>query len=396
MILQSLELDSFRSFPSLALQLDARGGVLEAPNGRGKTNFLEAIHYLSLFRSFRGATDAELPTFGARAFRVRGEVMDESGRRRSVGAAVEGARKQISVDGARLRPAEAIGTALSVILSPSDIRLVQGSPARRRRYLDVVLSLVSPRYLRALQEYRRALKQRNRVLQAAGGGLSAHGALLAPWTEGVAAHGGVILAERHRFLARWGQRFADISERLGGSAAAALAWRYESTIVVTVEEVARRPQLALVGAGAAEDEDDPPGDAAPFVDALRQELDRRAPAERRRGMTLAGPHRDDLSLHAEAGAERDLRTFGSQGEQRTAALALRFLEAEVLTRERGQLPVVLLDDVFSELDPRRSRELLGFLAPGQQVFLTTPKPLSDDLALDLPSYAVEAGAVLAT
>lgn len=113
MTLLSIELDRFRSFPGLELALDPRGGVLEAPNGRGKTNFLEALHYLSLFRSFRGAPDAELVTFGERAFRVRGEARGEESRVAVVGVSVEGARKSVSVDGKRSRPAEALGTALS-------------------------------------------------------------------------------------------------------------------------------------------------------------------------------------------------------------------------------------------------------------------------------------------
>ena len=108
-------------------------------------------------------------------------------------------------------------------------------------------------------------------------------------------------------------------------------------------------------------------------------------------MTLAGPHRDDVCIRIGDHAGRDVRKFGSQGEQRTVALALRFLESEVLTHERGELPIVLLDDVFSELDPARSRALLAFLAEGQQTFLTTPKSLAVELPFDLPRYTVEDG-----
>jgi DNA replication and repair protein RecF len=386
--LLSIELERFRNFPSLSLELDPRGGVLEAPNGRGKTNFLEAVHYLNLFRSFRGVPDSELPTFGENGFLVRGEVEGLDGRRRRVGVALDGGRKRLSVDGRPGRPADHAGTALSVVLGPSDIRLVQGSPARRRRWLDVLLALSSKPYLRAFQAYSRALRQRNRVLLSAPAG---DPALLAPWTDQLVAHGAVLIRSRRRFLDEWRPRFAEISARLAGDAASALAWRYES---------------------AVEPLDD--SDAA-VGDALRRELDRRAAVERRRGATLAGPHRDDVAILARVsrapagsprsdgqdgngggparGAERDLRAFGSQGEQRTAALALRFVETEVLASEREEPPVVLLDDVFSELDPHRSRELLGFLAPGRQVFLTTPRPLALELPIELPRYTVEDGRV---
>jgi recombinational DNA repair ATPase RecF len=458
--LLSIELSRFRNFPGLGLSLDARGAVLEAPNGQGKTNFLEAVHYLNLFRSFRAAPDSELVRFGESGFRVRGEVEKADGRRRAVAAALEGTRKRVLIDGRPSRPAEHIGSVLSVILSPGDIRLVQGSPAGRRRYLDVILALSSRRYLRALQEYRRVLQQRNRVLQT--GRAALQPALLEPWTEGLVRHGGVILEERRRFLDRWAARLGEISARIAGSSDGALGWRYESTVeippagpeesdpedlepagarsptaaVVAVlgsaaggaymppegagqradargslrpPDVPRAPRPESVDAGSA---DGRFGDlsserdggfragaadraSAAAESALRVELERRAPLERRRGLTLAGPHRDDFSIRAPGGAgvDRDLRRYGSQGEQRTAALALRFLESEVLGRERGELPIVLLDDVFSELDPQRSRELLGFLAPAQQVFLTTPRPLASDLDLDLPRYRVVSGSL---
>jgi DNA replication and repair protein RecF len=424
--LLSIELERFRNFPSLSLELDPRGAVLEAPNGRGKTNFLEAIHYLNLFRSFRGVPDSELASFGGSGFLVRGEVQGRDGRRRRVGVALDAGRKRLSVDGRPGRPADHVGTALSVILGPADIRLVQGSPTRRRRWLDVLLALSSKTYLRAFQASSRALRQRNRVLLSAPAG---DPALLAPWTEQLVTHGAVLIDRRRGFLDEWRPRFAEISARLAGDPAAALDWRYESAVEPLDETEA--------AAG----------------DALRRELERRADLERRRGATLAGPHRDDVAIVAgaagvkgngagaarsavsledgtdpfgsrnaraagtaavgdagedpgdpgragprgngsgRAGTERDLRVFGSQGEQRTAALALRFLETEVLTREREEPPVVLLDDVFSELDPHRCRELLGFLAPGRQVFLTTPRPLALELPFELPRYTVESGRV---
>ncbi|HEY7461558.1 MAG TPA: hypothetical protein VIC59_06760 [Gemmatimonadota bacterium] len=415
MSLRFIELERFRNFPSLSLELDLRGGVLEAPNGRGKTNLLEALHYLSLFRSFRGAPDVELAAFGEQGFRIRGEAVAQDGSGRQVGVGVEGVRKRLAIDGRERRLAEHVGAVASVVLCPDDIRLVQGDPARRRRYLDVVLALSSRRYLKASQEYRRVLKQRNRVLQT-GGGL----ALLEPWTDQLVEHGAAIVAERLRFLARWGARLGVISGRLAGAPEGSVAWSYQSSAAVSdAVQVVSAPVAGHIDASppalfegtaslaepfggltspAGVDAGADPGEGAEFdalalAGALREELARRATVERRRGMTLAGPHRDDLGLWIGVGEGpgRDLRRFGSQGEQRTAALALRFLEAEVLTHERGELPIVLLDDVFSELDPARSRELLGFLAPGQQVFLTTPKPLAVELPIDLPRLTIEGG-----
>ncbi len=426
MSLRFIELERFRNFASLSLELDLRGGILEAPNGRGKTNFLEAVHYLNLFRSFRGVPDGELTTFGERSFRIRGDAESDEGVTRRVGVSVEGSRKRLSVDGREGRPAEHVGAVTSVVLSPDDIRLVRGDPARRRRYLDVVLALSSRRYLKALQEYRRVLRQRNRVLQAGAG----H-ALIEPWTEQLVEHGAWILGNRLRFLSRWGGRLGEISARLAGSPAAAVRWSYECSAAAPAEpasalaerlEVVAEPVAALVdvldaATGLVEPGDGlrmghgssgealqgsapaaaPPEESAPALAALaellREELDRKAVPERRRGMTLAGPHRDDVCIRIGDRESRDVRRFGSQGEQRTVALALRFLEAEVLTHERGELPIVLLDDVFSELDAGRSRELLAFLAADQQVFLTTPKSLAVELPFELPRYTVEDGRV---
>jgi DNA replication and repair protein RecF len=423
--LRFIELERFRNFAFLSLELDLRGGILEAPNGRGKTNFLEAVHYLSLFRSFRGAPDGELATFGERAFRVRGDAEAAGGGTRNVGVSVEGARKRLSVNGRPGRPADHVGAVTSVVLSPEDIRLVQGDPGRRRRYLDVVLALSSRRYLKALQEYRRVLRQRNRVLQAGAGR-----ALIEPWTEQLVEHGARILADRLRFLSRWGGRLGEISARLAGSAAGAVRWSYEGSVTeagdpadvlaeqwegaaqrvpvlvdatpgpVTAAGAPRfRDELAAeeTASDAAADAADAEGamdERAPMAalaELLREELERKAVPERRRGMTLAGPHRDDVCIRIGDHSGRDLRRFGSQGEQRTVALALRVLESEVLTHERGELPIVLLDDVFSELDPARSRALLAFLAEGQQAFLTTPKSLAVELPFELPRYTVEDG-----
>jgi DNA replication and repair protein RecF len=325
------------------------------------------------------------------------------------------------VNGRPGRPADHVGAVTSVVLSPDDIRLVQGDPARRRRYLDVVLALSSRRYLKASQEYRRVLRQRNRVLQAGSGP-----ALIEPWTEQLVEHGARILAARLRFLSRWSGRLAEISARLAGSSAATVRWSYEGSVTeagdptdVLAERwegtAERMPVLvdataaplpsgeaprfgAALGSASPVSDEEPhePVDArsvAVLAELLREELDRKALPERRRGMTLAGPHRDDVCIRIGDHAGRDARRFGSQGEQRTIALALRFLESDVLTHERGELPIVLLDDVFSELDPSRSRALLAFLAEGQQVFLTTPKPLAVELPFDLPRYTVEDGRV---
>lgn len=372
MHLSALRLTNYRNFTELRLELPPGGVAIVGNNGQGKTNLLEAIYYLEIFRSFRGAPDDQLVRFGAEVFRVEGRV--ESGQVPiTVAAAYDRRqkRKKVSVDGVEPpRIGDALGRLGAVIFSPSDVSIVSGSPAGRRRFLDIVLSLTEPRYLEDLQRYRQVLLQRNALLRQ-----GATPMLVAAWNEALIESGSRITAARVRWTrARQGAFTARVGEISGGTQA--------------MLELESSPQLEL------EERAESAGEVA---EHFREALERVAEREVRRGMTLVGPHRDDLRIRAASGGGGewvDLRLFGSGGQQRTAAVALRMVEAETLRERSGSQPVILLDDVFAELDVGRSRRILEWVERehSAQVILTAPKEGDFELrGGSLPLWRIEQG-----
>jgi DNA replication and repair protein RecF len=354
--LRFLHLRNFRNFEDQRIEIPPQGVALVGDNGQGKTNLLEAIYYLQIFRSFRGAPDDQLVRFGEDVFRVAGRVASGRGTR-EVAAAYDrrGRVKKVTVDGAEPdRIGDAIGQVAAVIFSPSDVAIVAGSPSERRRYVDIVLSLASPGYLLALQRYRQVLARRNALLRA---GASADE--VSAWDSGLVSAGGRIISERARWVLDHADAFAARVHAISGGRAGRL--EYESTVDAD-------------GDGARPPDEEAVREA--FAERLRGVRER----EVRRGMTLVGPHRDDLRIRGERENEPgewvDVRTFGSGGQQRTAAVALRMVEAETLRAAGGQQPIILLDDVFAELDPGRSERILDWVREEEdgQVILTAPKP----------------------
>lgn len=372
-VCRDLRLRQFRNFAELDLVVPAEGAAVIGPNGSGKTNLIEALYYLEIFSSFRGAPDAQLVRFDQEAFHIRGRFTD-----RATGASLEVAagydakhgRKRVTVNGAEPdRLGDALGRIGVVAFSPSDVVIISGSPGERRRFLDIVLSLNAPGYLPVLQRYRHTLKQRNALLKD-----RVTAATLEPWTETLVDAGATVMRARARWVAENADDFARRYHRIGGDAGARMEYR---------------PSVPDVG---APDDD--------LAGALGEELRRLADRERERGSTLRGPHRDDLGFVREADAAaagRDLRDFGSGGQQRTAAIALRLVEAATIRAARGRAPIVLLDDIFAELDPGRSERVLELLAdePGQTI-LTAPKPSDIEVRRGaLKRWRIAAGQIVA-
>lgn len=362
--LERLHLTNFRNFRELRCEFPEAGAIVIGPNGAGKTNLLEAIYYLEIFRSFRGAPDRELVRFGEEVFRIEAGLSGGSGHT-GMAAAFQrsGHRKKVELGGLEVgRIADAIGALGAVVFDLDDAGLVSGSPGRRRRFLDIVLSLVVPGYLVDLQRYRAVLGQRNEALRAG------RAEVVDAWTEGLVAPGARLMAARDAWIRERTQGFRHYHGVISGGPGASLA--YETGLPGGVHEP------ATGGEDTGGDQAEPPG---PWEDRIRHGLHAGRERDVRRGFTTVGPHRDDLAIRAEVetdGLERDLRAFGSGGQKRTAAIALRLVEADSLRDARGREPVYLLDDVFAELDRDRAERVFRLLEDGRtgQVFLTAPKP----------------------
>ncbi len=318
---ESLALAGFRNYSSLDLALSPGFNVVSGPNAQGKTNLLEALYLLGTTRLLRGQRDAEAIRDGEERALVEVEL-SESGTR--LGMALErGARKRARINGLALpRAADLIGRLPVVCVSTADMAIVRGEPADRRLFLDLELSALSPAYLHHFAGYKRAQEQRGALLR-----LSRERTILAavfePWEAQMAHHGAHLRSAREDYVARLVAPTREVHARMGGGEA--LDLRYEPK-----DEAADEPALA-----------------AAFADSR--------PAEVARGASLVGPHRDDLRLEIEG---RDARLFGSQGQQRTAVIALKLATLDVASEERGVPPLLLLDDILSDLDASRRSMLV--------------------------------------
>jgi DNA replication and repair protein RecF len=374
--LETISLRDFRNIERVRLDVPSEGMAIVGDNGHGKTNFLEAIYYLQLLRSARGARDLDVVRFGAQGFHIAAEAT--VGRRRTLSAAFQriGKRKKVTVDGVEPpRLSDALGSLPSVMFSPRDVDLVAGAPSERRRFLDVALALTSRRYLTALQQYRAALVRRNAALRdAARKGEAAAGMARATvWEPALAQHGALLWAARTAWVERVADDFAKLCATIGERGEARMRYVTASS-------------THAISAGMSV-----PELAGHLADALAAHRT----ADLRRGLTHAGPHRDDLDLVLEG---HPLRGFGSAGQQRTASIALRLLEAATL-RAVGHAPLVLLDDPFAELDTRRSArilELLGDSGVAHQTILAVPRPTDIPPGMtSLPRFHVGDGVVTA-
>jgi DNA replication and repair protein RecF len=340
---ERIELVDFRSYRSAELDLGPGVTVLVGPNGRGKTNVVEALHRVAVGSSHRIAGDAPLVREGARDAIVRTVLRTDDDRRRTVDVQLGAGRTRAQVDGQAVRrSAEAVGVLRVVAFAPEDIALVRGDPADRRRYLDQLLSQRRVSYAAALAEHDRVLRQRNTLLKDLRGRGGAGDAALAAWTEQLVAHGAPLVAARLAAV-----------DALRGPVTAAHARLTGSEVPVTL---AYRSDAAVHSAQTVPE----------IAEALRAALGEVAQEEVRRGVTLVGPHRDELVITLDGLAAR---TTASQGEAWSVALACKVGAAPLLTGV-GDRPVLLLDDVFSELDETRRARVAELCVDFDQVLVT--------------------------
>jgi len=349
LVLTQLSMTDFRLFADAMFEPATEGTtVLSGPNGSGKTTVLEAVAFLGSQRSFRGAPRDAMVRGGCERGYVRGELND-AGRKVTVETELTRGpgESRAQVNRQRARRADLAAAVPVTVFSPEDLAVVQGGPAARRGLLDDALASLDRRAATALEDTDRALRQRGALLRQAGGRSTTEiEATLDVWDERLAKAVTVLVEARRDLLEELAPLTADAYGALAN--------------ISGVVNVRLKYEQSWEG----------PFDVA-LAERRREDL--------RRGATTAGPHRDDMAVELEG---RDSRVQASQGEQRCLALALRLGVHHLLTKRLGRPPILLLDDVFSELDPDRSRALVRELPPGQSLLSTAvPLPVGVDVAL---------------
>ena len=357
MELKRLQLKNHRNYAHLDLEPGPGVNIFIGPNGQGKTNLLEAVAMLALSSSPRARKELELVGPVGPAAKIDG-LVEAHGRRLEISIAlqVEGdrARRTIEVDGVRRRGVDLPGSFRATLFWPDDLGLVKGGPDLRRRFLNQMLVQVEPGYARALAGLRRVLEQRNSLLKRIAAGDEAAD-VLDVWDDELVKYGTEIAKARARAV-----------DELRPQAARSHA------------EIAGGEQLEIAYFG-------PPDD---FALAVQKSLG----DDLRRGVTTVGPHHDDLAISLTG---REARSFASQGQQRTAVVSLKLAEAELVARRTGERPVLLLDDVLSELDAERRGALLARVAGEGQVIITSAEagPFPPDLMAEARVWTVTAGRI---
>jgi DNA replication and repair protein RecF len=369
MRLDRLEVVDFRNHDRASAELPAGVSALVGPNGVGKTNLLEAAGYLATLGSHRVGQDAALIRAGCSSAVIRAAVQ-RAGRRLLVDLELRpGSGVRGRVNGAPVpRARDLLGVVRATMFAPEDLGLVRGDPEERRRFLDTLATQRLPRYHGSRQDYDRVLRQRNTLLRSAGGRLPASAlATLEVWDEKLASAGAEIWSERLRLVAALTPRVELAYQRLAG--------RDDEVDVAYVSSVTGTAGL------------DP--DPVKLAKALRERLVADRAREVERGVTLSGPHRDDLAL-----ALRGLpaRTHASHGEAWSLALALR-LGSHWLLAEEGEEPVLLMDDVFAELDRQRRDRVAEAALAAEQTIVTAAVPEELPPELNASVFHVEPGSV---
>lgn len=358
MTLRRLLLVDYRNYARLDLDVTGALNIFVGENAQGKTNLLEAIYLLATGRSYRTARDAELVRWGAEQAVVSAVVLRQVGEARLDVTLREAGPKTVRVNGkVRRRLSDLFGITVAVVFSPDDLRLVKGSPEERRRFLDLEIAQVSAVYRHHLIRYHQVLRQRNNLLRAIGEG-QAEPEGLAEWDPQLLESGVEIVVHRARAV-RELSRLAGASHERISDGRETLELRYLPFWIDAepgtgpAEETAGRAELE---------------ERAAVRPIYAEELRRLRRAELARGNTLCGPHRDDLQFLING---VDARRFGSQGQQRSAVLSTKLAEVAFMEEEVGEPPLLLLDDVLSELDAGRRLKFLDQVSGRVQTFITT-------------------------
>ena len=366
MIIREIELRDFRNYESLNLQFHNKVNIFLGDNAQGKTNIIEAIYVSSFGKSFRTLQDSEMIRFGSEfaKIKVNAEKDDEE---LCVEVALTEKGKGIKVDGLKLKKmSELFENIYTVVFSPEDLKIVKEDPEKRRRFINTELCLISPSYYISLSSYKCVLKQRNAFLKDSkfeGGRIDS--SIIEIWDEQIASYGTEIMMKRKEFIEKLNIISAELHKNITDGKEN-LEIVYEPSVNIK-ENFAEQKEY--------------------FKKVLSENLS----SDMRSGTTGRGPHRDDICIMING---TDIRKFGSQGQQRTAALSLKLAEIKLIKEETGENAVLLLDDVMSELDASRQNFLVNSLGD-VQLFITTTD-IGEDVKKALPegyTFHVEKGTV---
>lgn len=344
MHIEQLQLKNFRNYDALDITFDDKVNVIIGENAQGKTNLMEAIYCLAFTKSHRTSREKELIHWEKDYAKIEGRIIK---RKQSIPLEItissKGKKAKLNHLEQR-RLSDYIGALNVVMFAPEDLNLVKGPPQMRRRFIDMELGQIQSTYLYHLAQYQKILKQRNSLLKQMRQQKSNNTTMLEVLTEQLSTHAATILERRFAFLKLLRKWAAPIHYGISHELEE-LEILYQPTIDISEEESHEEIQSRYIHK---------------FEEILEKEVER--------GTTLAGPHRDDLIFHVNG---KDVQTYGSQGQQRTTALSLKLAEIELIFNEVGEYPVLLLDDVLSELDDFRQSHLLNTIQGKVQTFVTT-------------------------
>jgi DNA replication and repair protein RecF len=371
MRISRLELHNFRNYDELLLIPDAGLNLLIGKNAQGKTSLLEAMYILATSRSWRAGKDAEMIRWNAEEARVSAEIEREEQNDVRIDVAISWTeKKRILVNTIRRsRLADLMGEVNIVLIEPEDGDIVRGEPSRRRRFLNIEISQLQPQYCHLLVNYRKVLEQRNRLLRDLRGRRAGDG-VLGVWNEQLTGYGSRMLERRLSFVRKIGDLARVIHSQITDGAES-LEMKYISTVDLDGAET-----------------------AVEIAERLRARLEELRVEEIHRGVTLVGPQRDDLTFTVNG---VDARVYGSHGQQRTIALSLRLAEIELMHETAGEAPVVLLDDVMTDLDEERRGHVFAMTRGRCQTFITAAsrRAFEPDFLESAKVFTVSEGSVTA-
>ncbi|MGX7395355.1 DNA replication/repair protein RecF [Carnobacterium mobile] len=344
MFLKDIQLSNYRNYESAQAHFSEGINVFLGENAQGKTSLMEAIYVLAMARSHRTANDKELIRWEEEVARVSGRVQKKNAQfPLELIISTKGKKAKFNhLEQKKL--SEYIGHLNVILFAPEDLSLVKGSPSIRRKFIDMEMGQMSPIYLHHLVQYQRVLKQRNQYLKQLAFQQKQDVTFLEVLTDQLVEHGAAILAERFLFVEKLGNWAAPIHQEISKQKEH-LEIQYASGLVLTNPKDKKQNQADLLQA---------------YEQGRKREIDQR--------ITLFGPHRDDLKFSVNG---RNVQTFGSQGQQRTTALSVKLAEIDLMKEMTGEYPLLLLDDVLSELDDERQTHLLKVIQNKVQTFLTT-------------------------